>query len=82
MNLAIECAKFAGMDIEANAVIDKLGGTGATAKLCKTTPGAVSQWRRSGIPEPRLMYLELARPDVFETVCAGDTPPEQTREAA
>ena len=54
------------MDIQANRVIDLLGGTGATAKLCETSPGAVSQWRRDGIPPARLMYLKLARPDVFE----------------
>jgi len=26
---------------------------------------AVSQWRDSGIPKARLMYLRLALPDVF-----------------
>lgn len=70
------------MDINANVVIDKLGGTGATAKLCKTSPGAVSQWRKDGIPQARLMFLELARPDVFVEVGAGDTASQSTQEAA
>jgi len=70
------------MDIEANTVIDNLGGTGATARLCNTSPGAVSQWRRDGIPQARMMYLKLARPDVFEKVGASDTAPELHQEAA
>ncbi len=64
------------MDINANDVIDRLGGTGATAKLCKTSPGAVSQWRRDGIPGARLMYLKLARPDVFEPIDCARAPAE------
>jgi hypothetical protein len=66
------------MDTHANTVIDRLGGTGATAKLCNTSPGAVSQWRRDGIPQARLMYLKLARPDVFE---APDATPEHKQAA-
>ena len=54
------------MDINANDVIDKLNGTGAVAKLCEVSPAAVSQWRHDGIPPARLMYVKLARPDVFE----------------
>lgn len=53
-----------GMD--ANQVIDALGGTVETAKLCQVVPSAVSQWRENGIPNARLMFLRLARPDVFE----------------
>lgn len=70
------------MDINANTVIDSLGGTGATARLCNISPGAVSQWRHDGIPAARLMYLKLARPDVFEKVSPGDTAPEPHQEAA
>jgi hypothetical protein len=69
------------MEINANNVIDKLGGTGVTARLCETSPGAVSQWRRDGIPPARLMYLKLARPDVFE-IGASDTAPEPVQQAA
>jgi hypothetical protein len=49
----------------ANQVIDDLGGTAKTAILCDTSESAVSQWRVNGIPGVRLMYLKLARPDVF-----------------
>lgn len=46
-------------------LIDELGGTSAVANLFEIDPGAVSQWRRNGIPKPRMQYLRLARPDVF-----------------
>lgn len=46
-------------------IIDALGGSCAVAALCNVTSQAVSQWRRSGIPEARRMYLQLLRPDAF-----------------
>lgn len=48
-----------------NLIIDRLGGTGELAKLCRVSAQAVSQWRWKGIPPARLMFLELLRPDVF-----------------
>lgn len=53
------------IDAEANRVIDALGGTAAVAGLCEVNMQAVSQWRRNGIPDARLQYLRLLRPDVF-----------------
>lgn len=55
--------------MDANKIIDGLGGTNAVAELCQVTPQAVSQWRDDGIPPARLMFLRLARPDIF-----GPTP--------
>lgn len=62
--------------MDANKLIDALGGTVETAKLCQVVPSAVSQWREKGIPKSRLMFLRLARPEVFEIDAA------QTTEAA
>jgi hypothetical protein len=53
------------MNTEANRIIDDIGGTSAVADLCDVTTGAVSQWRENGIPKARLMFIRLARPDVF-----------------
>lgn len=53
------------MDIESgNALIDALGGTVETAKLCDVSSQAVSQWRQFGIPKARRMYLLLLRPEL------------------
>jgi hypothetical protein len=49
-------------------LIDAAGGTKVVAELCRVTDGAVSQWRKEGIPQSRRMFLELARPDVFKPV--------------
>jgi hypothetical protein len=46
-------------------IINALGGTAETARICGIKPGSVSEWRRVGIPPARLMYLKLLRPDLF-----------------
>jgi len=48
-----------------NKIIDEIGGTQVVADLCEVTKGAVSQWRKKYIPQARLMFLRLARPEVF-----------------
>ena len=54
-------------DMEASEIIDRLGGTVAVARLCEVQPPSVSEWKQRGeIPPARLMFLKLARPDVFE----------------
>lgn len=61
--------------MDSNKIIDALGGTNEVARLCEIKPPSVSEWRRDGIPHARLMFLKLARPDVFadlEKVGAGD----------
>lgn len=57
-----------------NEIIDKLGGTAEVARLCQVKPPSVSQWRESGIPAARLMFLRLARPEVFSAVDAEKSP--------
>jgi hypothetical protein len=52
-------------ELTPSEIIDALGGTSATARLFKVSPAAVTPWRTRGIPEPRLMYLKLLRPDLF-----------------
>lgn len=47
-------------------IIDALGGTAATARLFGIAQPSVTKWRVSGIPDARLMYLRLARPDLFK----------------
>lgn len=51
--------------MDTQEIIARLGGTAKAAALCNVTPSAVSQWIRSGIPPARLMFLTLARPDIF-----------------
>lgn len=62
--------------MDANLIIDNLGGTNAVATMCDVKPPSVSEWRRLGIPKSRLMYLRLLRPEVFEEE-QDSTPREQ-----
>lgn len=50
-----------------NMIIDRLGGTSETARLCEVKPPSVSEWRKTGIPKAQLKFLKLARPEVFES---------------
>jgi hypothetical protein len=52
-------------ELDASDIIELLGGTNKTAELCEITPGAVSQWRKTGIPKSQLKYIKLARPECF-----------------
>lgn len=54
-------------------IIDALGGSSKVAELCEVTVSAVSQWRDDGIPKARLMFLRLAKPEVFEALEADGT---------
>jgi hypothetical protein len=46
-------------------LIDKLGGTTKAAAFFEVKPPSISEWRKTGIPKARMMYLRLARPDLF-----------------
>lgn len=54
------------MDNKPSDIIDRLGGTVETARLCRVSKGAVSQWRVNGIPPAREMFLRVIRPDAFD----------------
>ncbi|MBR8028895.1 hypothetical protein KDX27_30290 [Burkholderia cenocepacia] len=65
-------------DAYASQIIDRLGGTGAVADLFEIDSAAVSQWRKKGIPKPRLQFLRLAHPEAFEGL--SDSPQPVTPE--
>ena len=45
--------------MQTNQIINTLGGTAKVASLCQVTPGAVSQWKKHGIPRGHLNFLML-----------------------
>lgn len=67
--------------MNANIIIDALGGTAEVAKLCKVKPPSVSEWRRNGIPSYRIDFLRLARPDVFERLDVENQSPAEQKAA-
>ncbi|ARL36730.1 hypothetical protein BOC49_11055 [Burkholderia pseudomallei] len=58
----------------ASEIIDRLGGTGVVADLFEIDDAAVSQWRRNGIPKPRMQFISVARPDVLVGLGPLDRP--------
>lgn len=56
-----------------NLIIDRLGGTSETARLCEVKPPSVSEWRHNGIPKAQLRYLKAVRPDVFVDIAQPAT---------
>ncbi len=51
--------------MDANHLIDRLGGTNKVAQLFEIAPASVSGWRREGIPKARLQTLKLMHPELF-----------------
>ena len=70
--------------MNANQIIDDLGGTSEVAKLCEVTTGAVSQWRYEDrrIPPAQLRYLRAIRPDIFAAAKVGTSETAPMKEAA
>lgn len=56
-----------------STIIDRLGGTGAVARLCEVASPSVTGWKKRGIPQSRVMYLRLLHPEVFD-VAQPDQP--------
>lgn len=48
--------------------IELLGGTSAVARTCEVTRGAVSQWKKSGIPKAQKNYLKTKFPSQYKEV--------------
>jgi hypothetical protein len=68
------------MDTEnPNLIIDRLGGTSETARLCEVKPPSVSEWRHKGIPKTQLKFLKAVRPDVFEDAPLTTDEPDRPR---
>lgn len=63
-------------------IIDALGGTAEVARLCDVKMPSVSQWRNSRIPPARLMFLKLARPDVFANDASEAAPSQPALKSA
>lgn len=56
--------------MDPSKIIDSLGGTAKVAEICRVRPPSVSEWRRRGIPDARMQFLELLRPEVFHQLRA------------
>lgn len=75
LHLILGMPKMRAMNTpDPNTIIDRIGGTSETARLCEVKPPSVSEWRKTGIPKAQLKFLKLARPEVFDADEADDPP--------
>ena len=51
------------MRLNDDQIIALLGGVTKVAKMCEVSLPAVSQWKSSGIPKDKLMFLAAALED-------------------
>ncbi|CAM5287529.1 hypothetical protein [Eoetvoesiella caeni] len=56
-----------------STIIDRLGGTGAVARLCEVASPSVTGWKKRGIPQSRVMYLRLLHPEAFDVAQQGQS---------
>lgn len=50
-----------GLITSVDALIDALGGTSATARLAGVGPSAVSNWRKTGLPDRASLHSRIRR---------------------
>lgn len=48
------------MNQPATQIIEALGGTAAVARMFSLSMPSVSDWKKTGIPRARMMYLQAA----------------------
>lgn len=61
--------------MEAQQVIEKLGGTIAAARILGVKPPSVSEWKKNNsIPALRIFQLRVLRPDLFSPSTTSGTP--------
>lgn len=56
------------MNSHATKIIEALGDTAEVARIFKIRMPSVSDWKISGIPPARMMYLKLAHPKALKGV--------------
>jgi hypothetical protein len=60
---------MAGMtNTHASKIIDALGGTAQVARLFDVRMASVSDWKQSGIPRARMMYLKAVHPKALKGI--------------
>jgi len=51
--------------MNSNTAINLLGGTTAAARFFEVRPPTISEWRKTGFPRAREMYLRAVRMDIY-----------------
>lgn len=57
MHFVFGAPNIAPMDFDASSLIDDMGGTNKVARLAGVKPPSVTDWRKTGIPQEKLILL-------------------------
>lgn len=70
--------------VEANRVIEALGGPSEAGAKLGISKSAVSQWRKNGVPKTQMKYLRVAHPEIFggEAVVSPPIPARRATDPA
>ena len=66
--MAVRLSHKAGMETNANQIIDALGGTTVVARMLELPVSTVHSWRKIGIPKTRMAHIRLAARDNGKTI--------------
>ena len=53
------------MNLQASEIIESLGGTAEVSRIFNLSMPSVSDWKKTGIPRARMMFLEVAHSDAL-----------------
>lgn len=56
------------MNTQATTIVERLGDTAEVARMFEVRMPSVSDWKKSGIPKARMMFIKAVRPDVLEGI--------------
>lgn len=59
------------MNQQATQIIEALGGTAAVARMFSLSMPSVSDWKKTGIPRARMMYLQAAHASKLKGIDAA-----------
>lgn len=69
------------MNYQATEIIDNLGGTAEVSRIFNLSMPSVSDWKKTGIPKARMMFLEVAHADALRGIDIGAATSDADRDA-
>lgn len=56
------------MNTQATTVVERLGDTAEVARMFEVRMPSVSEWKKSGIPKARMMFIKAVHPEALDGI--------------
>jgi len=68
------------MNHQAIEIIESLGGTAEVSRIFKLSMPSISDWKKTGIPRARMMFLEVAHAEALRGIdtSLATSPPDHS----